>query len=149
MQGSPYAAGGPGASPTAADYEFNASENIVLRELASSMSFVGLFNAIGGVLLAVLGVLASLGTGPLALIYVVQGIVNFLIGIWTRSSASAFTRVVDTEGNDIANLMQALHELRRVYNLQKIVIIVTIVLVVIAILLAILFALRVPPRTSV
>jgi hypothetical protein len=145
MQGSPYAPPGAGyvAPPTSSgEYEFSDSENIVLRELAASMSFVGTFNVIGGILLVLLGVLAMFGVGPLALIYIVQGIVNFLVGIWTRSSAGAFLRVVQTEGNDIANMMQALGDLRRVYNLQKIVIIVTLVFVALGIVGAVLLGVR-------
>jgi hypothetical protein len=130
------------------DYEFNESENMVLRELAGSMSFVGVFNVIGGVLLMLLGVLALFAAGPVALVYIVQGIVNLLIGIWTRSSAGGFTRVVETEGNDIANMMHALGELRRVYNLQKIVIIVTMVLVALAIVGVVLLGVRATSHSS-
>jgi hypothetical protein len=152
MQGSPYNPPGspyaPARTTSNAEYEFDEGENAVLRDLAGSMSFVGTFNIIGGALLVLLGAIAVLGAGPVALVYIVQGIVNFLVGIWTRSGAAGFTRVVQTEGNDIANMMQALGELRRIYNLQKIVIIVTMVLVVLGIVGAVLLVMSGAPRRS-
>ena len=47
----------------------------------------------------------------------VTGLIFLLQGIWTRSSAASFQRIVDTRGNDIANLMNAIGALRTMYGL--------------------------------
>ena len=145
---SPYAPGPRPPGGSSGDYEFSDVENILLGDLASNMSFVGIFNVIGGILLMLLGVVAMLAAGPIALVYIVQGVVNFLVGIWTRSSAAGFRRIVDTQGNDVANLMTALGDLKRIYALQKIVIIVTMVVVVLGIVAAVLLLPRHPPHSA-
>jgi hypothetical protein len=47
----------------------------------------------------------------------VTGLFFLLQGIWARSSAASFRKVVDTQGNDITNLMNAIGELRTMYGL--------------------------------
>jgi hypothetical protein len=47
----------------------------------------------------------------------VTGLIFLLQGIWARSSAASFQRIVDTRGNDIANLMNAIGSLRTMYGL--------------------------------
>jgi hypothetical protein len=52
---------------------------------------------------------AAIFTGLTGLIFLLQG-------IWMRSSAASFRLIVDTKGNDITNLMNALGSLRAMYN---------------------------------
>ena len=47
----------------------------------------------------------------------VTGLFFLLQGVWTRSSAASFRKIVDTRGNDIANLMNAVGSLRTMYGL--------------------------------
>jgi hypothetical protein len=108
------------------------------------MRFVGLMGVIFGVMLILGGVASCVagpkgsgGPGPF-----IQGIFILVVGLWTRSAAGAFQRIVDTEGNDIANLMNAIGELRRIYGLQRVLFLVAMVLFVLGVMLGILFLTR-------
>jgi hypothetical protein len=46
----------------------------------------------------------------------VTGLIFLLQGIWTRASASSFQLIVDTRGNDITNLMNAVGSLQAMYG---------------------------------
>jgi hypothetical protein len=52
----------------------------------------------------------AIGAGATGLFYL-------LLGIWTRSAAGSFRKIVDTRGNDIRNLMDGLGSLHRMYSL--------------------------------
>ncbi len=47
----------------------------------------------------------------------VTGLFFLLQGVWVRSSAAAFRKIVDTQGNDITHLMNAVGALRTMYGL--------------------------------
>jgi hypothetical protein len=47
----------------------------------------------------------------------VTGLIFLLQGIWTRSSAGSFQKIVDTQGNDVTNLMNAIGSLQTMYGL--------------------------------
>ena len=47
----------------------------------------------------------------------VTGVFFLLQGVWARSSAASFQKIVDTRGNDITNLMNAVGALRTMYGL--------------------------------
>ena len=46
----------------------------------------------------------------------VTGLIFLLQGIWTRSSAASFQKIVDTRGNDIDHLMNAVGSLESMYR---------------------------------
>lgn len=46
----------------------------------------------------------------------VTGLIFFLQGIWTRSSAGSFQKIVDTRGDDVNHLMNAIGSLRAMYG---------------------------------
>jgi hypothetical protein len=46
----------------------------------------------------------------------VTGLIFLLQGIWTRSSAASFQKIVDTRGNDIGHLMSAVGSLESMYG---------------------------------
>ena len=46
----------------------------------------------------------------------VTGLIFLLQGIWTRSSAASFQKVMDTRGNDIEHLMNAVGSLQSMYG---------------------------------
>jgi hypothetical protein len=54
----------------------------------------------------------------------VNGLIYLLIGVWTRRSASSFKKIVDTRGNDITHLMDALSALNKMYTLLYTLIII-------------------------
>lgn len=117
-------------------YEFNNTQNQLIRELSEKMRFVGYFLIGLGILVAI-GGLISIARGGLG--NIVQGIVQILIGFWTNKAASAFKQIVDTQGSDIENLMGALGELRKLYTLQYWLYIVAFIFVALGIVLAIAF----------
>lgn len=105
------------------NYEFDNSQNVLIGQLANRMKFVSIFLIIAGVLTVIIGLLGSLeGIGEM-----ISGVADFLVGIWTYQASTAFKRIVDTQGQDIENLMGALGELRKLYTLQYWVLILTLV----------------------
>ena len=135
------------AGGTQGGYEFDSSQEVVIRDLAGSMQFVGTVSIVVAVVMWLAGIATMFMGNPAGLAQIVQGVLMVFIGVWTRSSARSFQLVVDTKGSDIPNLMNALGELRRLYSLQKWLMIVMLVLFVLAfvggILFGILFAARV------
>lgn len=117
-------------------YEFNNTQNKLIRELSEKMRFVGYFLIGLGILVAIGGLvlIARGGIGNL-----IQGIVQIVIGFWTNKAASAFKQIVDTQGNDIENLMGALGELRKLYTLQYWLYIVALIFVALGVVLSIIF----------
>lgn len=124
----------------APEYEFTAVQNGLIGDLAAKMKFVGtLFIGMGAVV-PLAHVIQYRAAGIVAsLPFVIAGIAAIVVGLWTRGASSRFQDIVDTEGNDIANLMVALEELRRVYALQRVVIGVTAVGILVALQLYLTF----------
>jgi len=58
----------------------------------------------------------------------VNGLIYLLIGVWTRSAAGSFQKIVDTQGHDIGHLMDALGALNRMYTLISTLIIIGLLL---------------------
>lgn len=117
-------------------YEFNNAQNQLIRELSEKMRFVSYFLIGLGILVAIAGILVITRGG---LGNIIQGIIQIIIGFWTNKAASAFKQIVNTQGNDIENLIDALGELRKLYTLQYWLYIVALVFVALGIVLAIAF----------
>lgn len=124
------------------EYEFSNVQNGVIGELASKMRFAGLMGMVFGLLLA------ATSLAPVVLAKTLSGInwanlvaggASLVIGVWTRGAAGHFQNIVDTEGNDIGNLMTALDELRRAYAIQRVVFGVAALALVMAVLLYLTF----------
>ncbi len=98
------------------------------------MRFVSYFLIGLGVLLVVAGIvgLRAGGFGS-----IIQGIIQIIIGIWTGRAASSFQLIVNTQGNDITNLISALGELRKLYVLQYWLLILGLILIGLLTLLAV------------
>ena len=116
-------------------YEFTGSQNELIRDLAKKMRFVSYFLIGVGVLSVVSGLLTVLRGGGGS---IVNGIVYIVIGIWTTSAASSFQKIVDTQGNDIENLMLSLGELRKLYTFQYWLLIIALVFLALVFVLALL-----------
>ncbi len=110
-------------------YEFTEAENRVLLPLSRKMTFVAVVLMITAAVHAVTGILAS-NWGVL-----LEAGVYVLIGIWTKKAANAFRRIVDTQGNDIPNLMTAMGQLNNLFTL------IQWLLVILAIAILLLFGL--------
>lgn len=116
-------------------YEFNNSQNQLIRQLSQKMRFVGYILITLGVLVIIAGIV-NLRLNGFATI--IQGIIQLVIGIWTAKAATSFQLIVKTQGNDIENLMTALGELKKLYALQYWIFIIALVLVVIGIVTALI-----------
>lgn len=120
------------SSTSAADgYEFQASEEGVIRSLASTMRMasgaaliVGVLNlAMGGMRIwggRMLGGVEGIGTAVVAI----------LASMWVRNAAKSFQLVVDTKGNDIKNTLDAVVVLRRMFMLGVVACVALIALLV-------------------
>lgn len=118
-------------------YEFNESQNQLILDLSKKMLFVSYFLIAGGILGALGGVIMLLkgGFGEL-----VQGVILLITGVWTINAAKAFQLIVDTQGNDIENLMGALGQLRKLYTLQYWLFLIAIIFMAIALILTLIFS---------
>ena len=96
-------------------YEFNESQNQLILDLSKKMMFVSYFLIASGILGAISGIIAIMQGGFGG---IVQGVVLLVTGIWTINASKAFKLIVETQGNDIENLMGALGQLRKLYTLQ-------------------------------
>jgi hypothetical protein len=116
------------------DYEFSQSQNELISDLAAKMRFVSMFLIGLGVLATITGLVTILRGGFSSII---SGVVYLVIGIWTNKAASSFKMIVETQGNDIENLMGALGELRKLYTLQYWLLIIALVFIAIGLVLAV------------
>jgi len=101
-----------------AEFEFDVNQNDLLEDLSGKMRFVGLLLLFVGALNGVAGVIILFSKLQDGLSSIVAGVIFVLIGFWTRQASTSFTQIVETEGQDISNLMIALGELRKLYALQ-------------------------------
>jgi hypothetical protein len=120
-------------------YEFSSSQNELIKNLADKMRFVSYFLIGTGVLLAIAGLSTLLRNDPSNVMgNLITGIVQIIIGVWTNKAASAFQQIVNTQGNDIENLMGALGELRKLYSLQYWLLLIALIFLAIAVGLVII-----------
>jgi len=117
------------------EHEFDASENEVFSGLSGAMRFVAAITMILGILLVCVGVL-SLSSPIDAVVNLGQGVCMILIGAWLYSAGNNFKDIVNTEGNDITNLMFAIKKLKNVFTLQAWLLGIAIALVVIGVVAA-------------
>lgn len=118
-------------------YEFSAPENVLIRQLVDAMRFVAAASLALGALVLILGI-AGVSTqgraalGP-ALGNFAQCVVFVLVGVWLQRAVDAFTKVVDSAGDDITHLLEALTELTRVFSLQRAVFVLALLVTVLSI----------------
>lgn len=141
-------------------YEFDSSQNQLIQDLAQKMRLVSYFLIVLGSIIILGGLFTLVNAFRLVSGYqgaesivrqslvsmtgngvgnVIQGTIQILIGSWTLNAARSFRLIVDTQGNDITNLMGALGELRKLYTLQYWVVLIGLIVLVLALFLG-LFA---------
>ncbi len=118
-------------------YEFSSSQNELITQLAEKMRFVAYFTIGLGVLVAIAGLFTLLRGG---ISNIITGVVQIIIGVWTNKAASSFKLIVNTQGNDIENLMGALGELRKLYTLQYWLLILSLIFAALGLVLALVSA---------
>ncbi|MCB1190003.1 MAG: hypothetical protein H7A23_12730 [Leptospiraceae bacterium] len=92
------------------NYEFNEKENLIFSDLAHKMRYVGVF----GIILGFYNIVLTISD----VTNFFFGITYIFLGAWTIRAAKSFQLVVDTQGNDIQYLMDALKELKKLFTLQ-------------------------------
>jgi hypothetical protein len=104
-------------------YEFTSAQSDILVDLVRKMRFVGMLMVFIGVLNPVL-----LWAEYRVISWDITFLILILIGAWTYSASKSFRQVVETKGNDINYLMDALATLRRIYGFIYYLVIIGIVL---------------------
>jgi hypothetical protein len=97
-------------------YEFNDAENAIIDKTASRAKIVGTISAIIGVLqvLASCGMVANASLAA----QLPTGIIALVVGITFVGVGNALKSVVQTQGNDLMHLMQALQKLGSAFMIQ-------------------------------
>lgn len=120
-----------------AAYEFTEEQNLTIETLGKRMKFIGVLNIIFAVFMAIGGVFALWRFPGQAIVAFAEVALFGFMGAWNYRAAASFKLIVQTTGNDIVHLMDALQDLKKIYNLQYWLMIVVLVFVVIGILAAI------------
>jgi hypothetical protein len=128
--------GPPQVGPTGGGYghyEFNDTENAVVDKTASRAKLWGIISITLGVLQlgSSCGALAS----PMMATNLPAGIVGIVVGISFLGVGNSLKAVVQTQGNDVAHMMQALEKMGGAFLVQIICAIAGFVLTVIAMLI--------------
>jgi sulfite exporter TauE/SafE len=84
------------------------------------------------------GGLFTLSRGIEGVVTIFMGALYIIIGIWTIRAADSFKKIVDTAESDISYLMNALNELKKLYTLQYVLMIIAIIFMGITILAGII-----------
>lgn len=121
------------------NYEFNQEQNHLIGDLATKMKFLGTI----AIVIGLLGLAA--GAWKEMLDIIINASVTLLSGVWTRTAGDSFAQVVHTKGDDINHLMNALHNLRKLYSLMYWLLLIALVFFVI-ILGAEVLAIGVKPK---
>lgn len=145
----PYGGGGPqmgqmgggmpgmgmGMSPQQfGNYEFNDFENSIIDKAAGRAKLWGIISTvIGG--LQVLGSCGMVANASYAT-WLPQGIIALVVGITFIGVGNSLKSVVQTQGNDLMHMMQALQKLGSAFMIQIIATIIGIVLVALIMVLA-------------
>jgi hypothetical protein len=124
----------PGAAPEASretGYDFSDAHKEKFRELATSLSFVGVCAILFGGLACVffVGELYA-GFVPSALGTAVGAALCVVTGWWTMSAGRSLSALVGTRGRDVAHLMEAVTQFQRIFGFARIIIVVIALLAV-------------------
>jgi hypothetical protein len=113
----------PGAQ-VEGSFEFADAHKDSFRALAASMSFVGVCTMLFGVLSGVffVGALYA-GLASLALGTAAGSALCLVSAWWTMSAGRSLSALVATRGRDVEHLMQAVHQLRRLFGLARVIIV--------------------------
>jgi hypothetical protein len=122
----PPRASSPSSSPSLPpdEYEFSEAHKEVFASLAASMSFVGVCEMLVGVM----SVVFALGAGYGGFLGVAVGLlvgaaICLPLGWWMTAAGRSLSALVRTRGRDIARLMEAVVQLRRLFGFARIFVI--------------------------
>ncbi len=120
---------------SAPPYEFDETQNSAFESLSRNMRVVGLAQLAVGGLQAVLSAIALLKSNfGGAVTNLAQAVLLGLIGFWTLNASRYVLKIATTSGSDIEHLMNAIGELRKLYRLQRLVLVLAIVAIAVGVL---------------
>ncbi|MBI2395797.1 MAG: hypothetical protein HYV09_39900 [Deltaproteobacteria bacterium] len=128
-----YPQGGYAPPPAAGGaYEFSQMENTTIGRLGSRAKTWGICSIVIGLILLVLGVVviiaapgeAALPVGGVIAVAALQPVVS---GGFYMAAGGAFKNVVDTQGNDVPHMMDAMKKLTNAMRVESIVALLAIV----------------------
>jgi hypothetical protein len=114
--------------PSARVYEFGAAENVRIGQAASWTRAAGIVDIVFAVLGLVGGILSMKSSGAQAIGMLVGAAIYLAVGMSLLSAAGSFSAVVETEGNDMPNMLTALSKLKTAFKIQVILVLVAVVL---------------------
>lgn len=109
------------------NYEFNDFENSIIDKTAGRAKLWGIIAAVIGSL-QILGSCGMVANASYAT-YLPNGIVELVVGITFIGVGNSLKSVVQTQGNDMMHMMQAMQKLGSAFMIQIIATIVGIVLI--------------------
>ena len=126
----------PDAAPQAAaeHHEFTAQENLTIGGLATRMQAVGMALVVLSCLLFAWAIVGGNGN---RIFEAEASIVLVFIGIWSHRAGREFRRVASTSGANVPHLMNALSEIRKLYELQFWIFVAAALLIAVSMLVAI------------
>ena len=122
---------------TEKSYEFDSAQNETIHTLAKTLQFVGMVTMVFALVFA-LGCLRAMTQSEWPEV-ISQGMVmvfTFAMGSLMIKAGKAFQAIVATAGEDITHLMAALDNLRQMYSILSVIIIISILLTLVALALS-------------
>ncbi|MFO0612998.1 MAG: hypothetical protein U0414_10440 [Polyangiaceae bacterium] len=105
-----------------ASYEFTSAENARIQSAATWSRLAGIIEILVGMVFVVIGLLGIPNAPLVSVLLWIAATIYIVVGASLAGAASAFTRVVDSEGDDIANMLAALAKLKAAFKVQVIVV---------------------------
>jgi hypothetical protein len=112
-------------------YEFSPTENAIIGNLGSKLSFVGLFMLGIGLFCFISVIVHWFQLQYLQVFLLFLSLLLIPVGIWTHRAGRAFRSVAETEGNDISHLMGALENLLKLCTLVYLILFVGLIFAII------------------
>ena len=125
--------GGMGGMGGTGTYEFNDYENSVLMKTAGRAKTWAIVSIVMGILTTMSG--CGFVAKPDLLLNFPTGIVAIIVGVMFLGVANSLQSVAQTQGNDLAHMMQALDKLGGAFLTQTIVSIIGFVLMILCFIL--------------
>ena len=121
----------PATPAVTSQYEFTYSENTVIGNLGSKMSFVGLFMLGIGLFFFISVIIRWVQSYHLEVALLFLTLLFIVVGIWTHRAGREFRIVAETHGKDISHLMGALENLLKLYTLLYLLLFIVLVFAII------------------
>ena len=121
----------PVSLPAFSQYEFSYSDNLVIGNLGSKMSFVGLFMLGIGLFFFVSVLIRWVQSHHLEVALLLLTLLLIVVGIWTHRAGREFRGVAETHGKDVSHLIGALGNLLRLYTLLYMLFFIALVFAII------------------